>query len=115
MKATLAICVMCGVAAAGPKPSLVGTWTVVGCETSPKDPAPCARGSIVFTSDRVTIDVPAFDHKPLAYIVVASTADRVSIKIDGAVSDITIDAAGEAHWRPPGAGGRIGHLSFTRR
>jgi len=93
--------------------SLVGHWRVVGCETSPMDPADCARGHIVFTTDHVTIDVPAVDDPVHAYTLVSSSTDRVVVNIDGEQSAITLDANG-AHWRAPGFDGRVGQLSFVK-
>jgi hypothetical protein len=101
-------------AAHAPAPtSLVGHWRVVGCETSPLDPADCGRGEIVFTPVRVMIDVPAADEKSHAYTLVSSSPTRIVVTIDGEVSDITFDKFG-AHWRAPGFDGRVGSLSFVR-
>ena len=101
-------------AAPAPAPiSLVGHWRIVGCETSPLDPADCGRGQIVFTPDHVTIDVPAADQKLHAYTLVSSSPARIVVTIDGEVSDITFDKDG-AHWRAPGFDGRVGQLSFVR-
>jgi hypothetical protein len=77
------------------------------------DPADCGRGEIVFTPDLVTIDVPAVEHSPLAYVLVSSSSGRIVVRIDGEVSDITLDEHG-AHWRAPGLGSRVGRLSFVR-
>ena len=50
----------CGTTAPTPAPiSLVGQWRVTGCETNPMDPADCGRVQLTFTTDHVTIDVPA--------------------------------------------------------
>jgi hypothetical protein len=94
--------------------SLVGRWRVIGCETSPLDPADCARGEIVFTADRVTIDVPAADQKEFTYTPLSASPRVIAVRIDDEVSNITIDANGEAHWRAPGLDGRVGQLSFVR-
>jgi hypothetical protein len=101
-------------ARAHPPMSLVGRWRVIGCETSPLDPADCGRGQIVFTTDRVTIDVPAADHTAHVYRLVSSSADHVAVNIDGETSDITLDANGEAQWGAPGFDGRVGRLRFVR-
>jgi hypothetical protein len=93
---------------------LVGRWRVVGCETSPLDPADCGRGEIVFTADHVTIDVPAAEQKSHAYTPLSSSPRVIAVRIEGEVSNITIDTNGEAHWRAPGLDGRVGQLSFVR-
>ena len=93
--------------------SLVGLWRVVGCETSPRDPADCGRGEIVFTTDRVTITVPAAEDTPHLYTVVSRSTGHVVVRIDGVLSDITLDE-GAAHWRAPGLDDRVGRLSFVR-
>lgn len=113
MRALLAICLLTGVAAADDRPNLVGRWRVIGCETSPQDPADCGRGAIVFTKDHVTVDVGASDHKSRAYRVVKALADRLVLEIDGVESDLVIKD-GEATWAPPGVGGRVGRLTFRR-
>jgi hypothetical protein len=97
-----------------PPTSLVGRWRVIGCETSPMDPADCARGQIVFTTDRVTIDVPTAEHISHAYKLVSSSTRHIVLNVDGEDSDITLDANGEAHWRALGLDGRVGRLSFVR-
>lgn len=93
--------------------SLRGRWRVVGCETSPRDPADCGRGTIVFTASTVTIDVGAANRHDFTYTLVSSTTDRAVVKIDGRESTITLDRRG-AHWRAPGFGGRVGELVFVR-
>jgi hypothetical protein len=94
--------------------SLVGRWRVIGCETSPQDPADCGRGEIVFTADHVTIDVPAAEQKEHAYTPLSSSPQVIAVEIDGDVTNIKIDANGEARWRAPGLGGRVGELLFVR-
>jgi len=94
--------------------SLVGRWRVIGCETSPLDPADCGRGQIVFTADHVTIDVPAAEEKDHAYTPLSASPTVIAVRIDGDVSNITIDANGQAHWRAPGLGARVGELVFVR-
>ena len=94
--------------------SLVGRWRVIGCDTSPMDPADCGRGQIVFTADRVTIDVPAADEKTHAYTPLSASPKVIAVQIDGKVTNITIDASGQAHWRAPGFDGRVGELLFVR-
>jgi hypothetical protein len=93
---------------------MVGRWRVVGCETSPLDPADCGRGEIVFTTDHVTIDVPAADQKTHAYTPLSSSPRVIAVRIDGEVSNIKIDADGAAHWRAPGLDGRVGELLFVK-
>jgi len=95
-------------------PPLVGRWRVVGCETSPSDPADCGRGEIEFTPDRVTIAVPAGPGTSLPYEVVSAASDRIVISVDGDASEIVLDPDGAAHWRAPGLGGRVGRLMFVR-
>jgi hypothetical protein len=92
--------------------SLVGTWHVTGCDTSPGDPADCARGAIVFTADHWSVELPCC-HKASAYTVVSSSADRIKISSDGRETEIRIAADGTASWAP-GLGGRVGELSFAR-
>ena len=94
--------------------SLVGRWRVIGCETSPQDPADCGRGEIVFTRDHVTIDVPAADQKQFAYAPLSSSPQVIAVQIDGDVTNIKLDANGQAHWRAPGLDGRVGELLFVR-
>ena len=94
--------------------SLVGRWRVIGCETSPQDPADCGRGEIVFTHDHVTIDVPAADPKTHAYTPLSSSPQVIAVEIDGDVTNIEVDANGQAHWRAPGFDGRVGELVFVR-
>jgi hypothetical protein len=102
------------VAAAAPASPLVGQWKVVGCETSPRDPADCGRGEIVFTGDRVTIAVPRGPGTTRPYKVVATTADVVEVDVGGEVSKFVLDGKGGAHWRAPGLGGRVGTLSLKK-
>lgn len=87
---------------------------MIGCETSPMDPADCGRGQIVFTQDHVTIDVPAADQKSHAYTPLSASPKVIAVQIDGEVTNITIDAEGQAHWRAPGFDGRVGELLFVR-
>lgn len=94
--------------------ALVGRWRVVGCETSPQDPADCARGEIVFTAGRVTVEVAASDRVARPYRLVSRSTDRIVLDVDGQVSEIALDARGAASWRAPGLGGRVGRLSFVR-
>ena len=109
---------MLAIAAASPAhadklPTLVGRWKVVGCETSPKDPAPCAKGTIVFDAAKWSIDIGCCKRKS-AYKVLSSTKDRIKISSDGEETVIVFDADGAAHWRPGGLGGRVGELLFER-
>ena len=67
----------------------------------------------MFTTDRVTIEVPAADHTAHAYTLVSRSTDRFVVNIDGEVSDITLDENG-AHWRAPGFDERVGYVSFVR-
>ena len=110
--------VACTIANAAPPatkhPSLVGRWRVTGCETSPRDPADCGRGTIVFTADRVTVEIGASDRVARPYKVVSSTAGRVALNVDGERSEVVLEANGDARWRPPGVGGRVGQLRFVR-
>ena len=78
------------------------------------DPADCGRGQIVFTADHVTIDVPAADQKSHAYTPLSSSPRVIAVEIDGEVSNIAIDANGEARWRAPGFDGRVGELVFVK-
>lgn len=68
----------------------------------------------MFTADHVTIDVPAAEQKSHAYTPLSSSPKVIAVQIDGNVSNIEIDANGEAHWRAPGLGGRVGELVFAR-
>ena len=114
MRVLIGIALLTRIAVADDAHNLVGHWRVVGCETSPQDPADCARGEIVFTADRVTVDVPASDHKARSYRVVKRSSDRIVLHVDDADSELIFRADGEASWAPPGVGGRVGHLSFVR-
>lgn len=95
-----------------PAPSVVGRWRVIGCATSPRDPADCAHGTIAFGPTHWTVALPCCkaDHD---YTIVSSTADTLRISSGGTESEIRIDAKGEAHWSP-GLGGRVGELTFVR-
>ncbi len=111
MKIALAVLLTTGVASASP-PTLVGRWHVVGCATSPKDPANCAQGKIVFEAKRWSVELPCCK-SARAYVVVSSAKDRIKIASDGTESEIRLDADGTAHWNPR-IGGRVGELSFVR-
>lgn len=115
MRVLIGIALLTGIAFADDSHILVAHWRVVGCETSPQDPADCGRGEIVFTPDRVTVDIPASDHKARPYRVVKRTADRIVLRVDDAESELILRANGEASWAPPGVGGRVGRLTFVRR
>jgi len=94
-------------------PTLVGRWRVVGCATSPRDPADCARGKIVFEAKRWAVDL-ACCKRARAYVIVSTAPDRITISSEGERSEIVIDADGRAQWIPGGLGGRVGTLSFVR-
>ena len=112
LKISIALVLTLGVARADP-PTLVGRWRVVGCATSPKDPAACATGTIVFEAKRWSVDLPCCKRKR-AYVVVSSAPDKIVITSEGDTSEIRIDADGTAHWNPGVGGGRVGALSFVR-
>ncbi len=92
--------------------SVIGRWRVVGCATSPKDPADCARGKITFDASRWSVALPCCTVAH-AYEVVTREAHAITISTDGVVSRIVIDAAGEARWNPI-LDGRVGELLFVR-
>ncbi|MFT3693116.1 MAG: hypothetical protein QM831_08235 [Kofleriaceae bacterium] len=91
---------------------LVGTWRVIGCETSPMDPADCARGTITFSRDHIVVDVPAASIKHFPYSIKSS--EPLVLDVDGETTPITFDTDGTAHWRAPGFDGRVGRLSLQR-
>ncbi len=95
-------------------PTLLGRWRVVGCATSPRDPADCAKGEIVFEAKRWKVELSCCK-RSRAYVVVSSAPDRITISSEGEQSEIVIDAKGEAQWNPGGLGGRVGALSFVRK
>ena len=92
--------------------SIVGRWRVVGCATSPGDPADCARGEIVFEAHKWSVALGCCK-RAAAYTVVSTAADRVTISSDGEQSEIRIGADGRATWNPH-LDGRVGTLSFVR-
>lgn len=113
MKVAIAMLLLTGVAVADKTPSLVGTWRVVGCVTSPKDPAPCAKGTIVFDAKRWTVELMG-PKRSKTYKVVSETKEKIEIDSEGEVSVIRFDAKGGAHWNPRIGGGRFTELSFVR-
>lgn len=113
----IAIVVLAGGPAAAkkkppPAPSVVGRWRVVGCATSPRDPADCAHGTIAFGPTHWSVALPCCKSES-DYTIVTSSADTLRISSAGNESEIRIDAKGEAHWNP-GLGGRVGELTFVR-
>ncbi len=94
-------------------PSLLGRWRVVGCATSPRDPAECAKGAVVFEAKRWSVALPCCK-RARAYVVISTASDRITISSEGERSEIVIDANGRAQWNPGGLGGRVGPLSFVR-
>ena len=94
------------------QPTLVGRWRVVGCATSPRDPADCARGHVVFEAKRWSVELPCCK-RASAYVVVSTASDRIKIASEGVESEIRLDADGTARWNP-GFGGRVGTISFVR-
>jgi hypothetical protein len=96
-----------------PPPSLVGHWRVVGCATSPRDPANCAHGTITFEVARWSIALPCCKASH-AYKTIWVSSDTIEITSDGVVSKIHIERSGRARWTPGGLGGRVGELMFER-
>src|SRR5262249_8143541 len=97
-----------------PKPNpMLGVWRVVGCETSPMDPADCARGEIVFEAQRWAVSLRCCKRQE-AYSVVSVEPRKVTIVSEGEVSEIVLDADGAASWNPGRLGGRVGSLRFVR-
>lgn len=94
-------------------PTLLGRWRVVGCATSPRDPADCAKGAIVFEAKRWSVDLPCCK-RARGYLVVSTAPDRITISSEGERSEIRLEADGRAQWNPGGLGGRVGTLSFVR-
>lgn len=92
---------------------LLGRWRVIGCATSPGDPASCAKGEIVFDADRWSVELPCC-HAARAYTVDAVTAHDVAITSDGLRSDIRFAGDGTATWNPHVGDGRVGALTFVR-
>jgi hypothetical protein len=92
---------------------MLGVWRVVGCQTSPMDPADCARGKIVFEAKRWVVSLGCCKREE-AYSVVAVEPRKVTIASNGEVSEIGFDADGAVSWRPGGLGGRVGSLRFVR-
>jgi hypothetical protein len=114
--AVLGSMILVGLASSGladPPTTLIGSWRVVGCQTSPKDPANCAKGTIVFEAKRWSVELPCCKRSS-DYKLMSTTKDRFSITSGGDQSEIRIDADGAAHWRPGGLGGRVGELMFVR-
>lgn len=93
-------------------PILVGRWRVVGCATSPRDPANCAKGTIEFGAKRWSVEL-ACCKRARAYTVLSNERGRIKIVSEGTESEIWIDAEGTGYW-DPGIGGRVGALSFVR-
>lgn len=112
-KVTIGLLVLTGLAVADKTPSLIGTWRVVGCVTSPKDPANCAKGTIVFDAKRWSVEL-AGPKRSKAYKVVSESNEKIEIDSEGEVSVIRFDADGRAHWNPRIGGGRFTELSFVR-
>ncbi len=94
-------------------PSVLGRWRVVGCATSPRDPANCAQGTITFEGTQWSVDLPCCK-AARAYKVVSAEGHTIKITSDGVLTEIRLDAKGEARWNPGGLGGRVGELSFVR-
>ncbi len=115
-KIAIAVALGMGVADADDKrvtPTLVGTWRVTGCETSPRDPANCAQGKIVFTAKRWSVELSCCK-RASDYVVVSTAPDQIKISSEGTESVVTLDADGHAHWNPGMGGGRFRSLSFVR-
>jgi len=87
---------------------------VVGCETSPQDPANCATGSIVFTATTVTVDVPACPIETTPYKVVAYDGERWTLDIAGNRSLLALMGDGSGKWDGC-EDGRVGAISFERQ
>ena len=94
-------------------PSMLGRWRVVGCATSPRDPANCAHGTIVFAAARWSIDLPCCKAEH-AYKILSAAGHTIKLSSDGVRSEIQLDAHGEARSNPGGLAGRVGELSFVR-
>ncbi len=98
--------------AADPQPWLAGHWRVIGCATSPGDPANCAHGDIVFDADRWSIALPCCK-RAASYRVVSTAPDQIAIASEGKVTEIRLGADGRATWTPGGFD-RAGELVFVR-
>jgi hypothetical protein len=109
----LASVAVCATSAADPAPWLLGHWRVVGCATSPGDPANCAHGDIVFEAARWSIALPCCK-RAASYRVVSTAPDKITIDSEGSVTELRLAADGHAAWNPGGLGGRVGELSFVR-
>jgi hypothetical protein len=96
-----------------PPGAILGRWRVVGCVTSPGDPADCARGEIVFEANTWSVKLPCCERNG-TYSIRSSTPDRVTITSEGETSEIRFDPDGTAHWDPGVDDGRVGALSFVR-
>jgi hypothetical protein len=105
------------VAAVAPLPRanpLLGVWHVTGCQTSPMDPAACAKGDIVFGAQRWTVSLHCCKREA-AYSLVSVEPRKVTIVSEGETSEIVLDEDGSASWRPGHLGGRVGSLHFMRK
>ena len=105
------------VASAAPLPRsnpMLGVWHVVGCQTSPMDPADCARGEVVFEAKRWVVSLRCCKRES-AYSLVSVEPRKVTIVSEGEASEIVLDEDGSASWRPGHLGGRVGSLRFVRK
>lgn len=93
--------------------AILGKWKVVGCSTSPRDPADCARGEIVFEANTYSVALPCCKLSG-KYSIKTMAPDRVTIVREGRTSEIRFDKDGTAHWDPGVDDGRVGALSFVR-
>jgi len=99
--ASVASLVVYATSAADPQPWLAGHRRVIGCATSPGDPANCAHGDIVFDADRWSIALPCCK-RAASYRVVSTAPDQIAIASELADHSSSVHLVPESEWASQG-------------
>lgn len=76
----------------------VGSYVVDGCETSPKDPAPCPH-EVIFGRTEVILRGSVFPERRWAYRFVGTDGGRVTIAVQGETTELEQERDGRIRWR----------------